>query len=235
VLSKILDSIVEAMQYLYSWLALVIKSGATPDWHTVVVAAIAIIACLGSAFLSATIAEMGGHRMTLHFICGLILPYIYPIILTFKMKRIERKEEEIEEIESGGESYTLTARLMNIKEAQEEQRKTRRKTPLPQEIEQEPQYPEEGPQEDVPAEEQPEAEPESAISGFSRRYFESMAVDSSGDRTGPFEIALKDGRVLTVRAIKGIQDELAVFELELDGNVKSIRLKYDKIESFDKK
>jgi hypothetical protein len=72
-------------------------------------------------------------------------------------------------------------------------------------------------------------------SNFTRGYFESISIDETGNRVGPFHIRLKDNSSLTAETVKSVQDDLAIFEiLNKNGEIKNIRIKFANIESCEK-
>jgi len=75
---------------------------------------------------------------------------------------------------------------------------------------------------------------EEPASIFTQRYFQGIAVDSSGAKAGPFKLVVKNGTQFRVSQIKTIQSDMASFEIEVKGKLKNIRIKYDNIETFEK-
>jgi len=72
-------------------------------------------------------------------------------------------------------------------------------------------------------------------SKYTRGYLESLSVDEAGNRVGPFSIKLKDNSSLTAETIRSVQDDLAIFEiLNKNGEIKNIRIKFANIESCEK-
>lgn len=258
-----LTNITDMLRGLLDWMTLVVNSGAWPDWHFVGMVSVFIVIWTGSAFAAATIAEMAGHRILLHFLGGLALPYIYPALLMLRIKKVEKQVVFLEEVAESGESYQITAKLANIREKKIEARQAKKvmmfekmksfqqsqsgnadsESVMPSTDETE--QPAEAVQEEQPAsvvEEniitpEPQAEVAPApepVSGLTRRQIESLAVDNTGGRVGPFLITLHQGQPVTAVSIKGIQDELATFEVQVEDKIKSIRIRYQNIKSCEK-
>ncbi|MFA7229783.1 MAG: hypothetical protein WC071_00795 [Victivallaceae bacterium] len=259
----VLTNITDMLRGLLDWMTLVVNSGAWPDWHFVGMVSVFIVIWTGSAFAAATIAEMAGHRILLHFLGGLALPYIYPALLMLRIKKVEKQVVFLEEVAESGESYQITAKLANIREKKIEARQAKKvmmfekmksfqqsqsgnadsESVMPSTDETE--QPAEAVQEEQPAsvvEEniitpEPQAEVAPApepVSGLTRRQIESLAVDNTGGRVGPFLITLHQGQPVTAVSIKGIQDELATFEVQVEDKIKSIRIRYQNIKSCEK-
>ena len=163
--------------------------------------------------------------MKLHFLLGVLIPYVYPVILAFRLKVAQEAEEAADAIDPLSDlSNSMTERYNEIKEEHEEKTAIRRKKfQLPE-------------KEEVKAEEKPEIEEEieAEESLFTKRYFEDIAVDSFGAKIGPFKLVMDNGSEFKVCQIKNIKDDIASFEVEVKGELKNIRIKYIKIERFEK-
>jgi hypothetical protein len=241
--------IAEFLGYLRDiWLSIVdlfmilVYAHVAPDWHFILKFLLICAFFLGSAFLTATIAETRRHKMKFHFLLGLVAPYIYPVVLALRLKvaqEIIDAEAEIDPL--AGLSNSVTARFNEIKQEQEDKKKERIHRMKPEAAE-EKSAPEQSAEAEAPAEPQtaaePEvpAEPEAAVEApvFSQRYFQGLAVDSSGAKVGPFRLITGKGMEFKVIMINNIQKDMASFEVEVKGSVKNIRLRYDNIETFEK-
>ncbi|MCP3965868.1 MAG: hypothetical protein GY750_01610 [Lentisphaerae bacterium] len=230
-LSAILQMIVGAILSLKSFIMVVFRAGVWPDWQIIGYAFIIYAFWLGSGFLAATIAEMRGHKVLLHFFLGLLAPYIYPGYLAFKLRTAKAKETSIDEMLDVGESANLTSSLLNIKVKQNQERAQRQRLKLPTKEELEAKAVESI----NPIKDDLEAQPvETDGRVYDKRFFENLAVESSGERAGPFEVFVNNGTRLEILNIKSIQDDLAVFEIQAGKKIKSIRIKYQNIISFNK-
>jgi len=241
--SEILSYLLDAWEDFVDFTMMAFYARAVPDWRFILHVFLLSAFVMGSAFLSATIAESRRHKMKLHFLLGLLVPYIYPLILALRMKTAQEVVDIEEEVDPlSGLSETMSARLKNIQEEQKNKHDKRIQRIAP-EKQQEEAVEEEKPEE-VENAEQIEETPESTveevevveeeISVFNQRYFQGLAVDSSGAKSGPFNLLVKNGTCFKVCQIKNIQADMASFEVEVSGKVKNIRIKYDNIETFEK-
>ncbi len=185
---------------------------------------------LGSAFAAATIAEVRSRSMFLHFFAGAILPVLYPAFIFRKLPSVQRvvqeKQKEVESEVKVGVNMTM----VRVQYEAECKRLAKKGEPVPDFSAW---YEARESKKQEQAQEQAQAVV-APVSGISRLFLENLAVDSSGSRKGPFLVKLADGRELTVEQIKNIMDEVAAFEIvDTNGQVKSIRLKYSNIVSFE--
>ncbi|MDD5699367.1 MAG: hypothetical protein PHH77_12200 [Victivallaceae bacterium] len=197
-----------------------------PEWRVVLVIYLIAAALLGSAFLAATIAETRRHKMKLHFLLGLLIPYIYPFILALRLKvarEVVEVEEEIDPLRDLSDA--MTARLKDIHATRERERAEKQTVRRPAAVDDAHETAE-------PAAVEPPEPAEPSI--FNRRYFEELAVDSSGARVGPFRLTMQNGSVFTVTRINNIQNDMASFEVEVSGKLKNIRIKYSNVTAFVK-
>lgn len=105
-----------------------VKAEIDADFGVTVFLALLILFVLGSAFWSASIAASRRHRQIPHFVLGLLFPWVYPLIILFKMgikgekealakmaeKEAAAKEREDEkkkniELNTGGEAASEAA------------------------------------------------------------------------------------------------------------------------------
>ena len=247
-----------------NWFYIAYKAGAYPDFYWIWFFFIIFTVWLASGFIAATIAEMRSHKMKLHFCMGLLLPYVYPYLLLNHLKKrahVEKVEQIEEEV---GETYQLTAKLMDkieekdaVRQAKIDARRLFKEKTASSAVDRmeaaglrsapiaAPEPAEEqltaapAPEPVPPVQEQPAVsktqEVDAEPSKFTRGYFESLAVDEAGNRVGPFSIKLKDYSSLTAETIKSVQDDLAIFEiLNRNGEIKNIRIKFANIESCEK-
>ncbi|MBU8902406.1 MAG: hypothetical protein KOO69_06680 [Victivallales bacterium] len=202
-----------------------------PDWRFILWVFLIGTFLLGSAFLTATIAESRRHKMKFHFMLGLIAPYIYPLVLAFRLKVAQEAmdiEDEIDPLNSL--SNSMSARLKNIQDEQQSKRDKKIQRLAPKEEAAEEEQREEIVEETVVENEEVVEE----ASVFNQRYFQELAVDSSGAKSGPFNLVVLNGTRFKIAQIKNIQVDMASFEVEVKGKLKNIRIKYDNIESFEK-
>lgn len=76
----------------------VCESGLDPDWTALTAKALILVIVLGSAFTSASIAELRNRNRLLHFVVGLIIPWIYPVVIFFFLPKYypSKKKAEVE-------------------------------------------------------------------------------------------------------------------------------------------
>ena len=218
-----------------------------PGWHFILRIFLLAAFFSGSAFLAATVAESRRHNVRYHFILGLVCPYIYPLVLAFILKtklEVEDAEDEVDPLSGLGSS--MTDRLKNIQSDQKADRDKRIKRARgeeepeaeaevqPEEVESVETEAVEEVQEGEAAVEAEGVEEAVAQSEFNQRYFQSIAVDSSGAKAGPFKLEVANGTEFTVCSINTIQENIASFEIDVKGKTKNIRVKYDNIVSFEK-
>ena len=219
-----------------------------PGWHFILRIFLIAAFFAGSAFLAATVAESRRHKVRYHFLLGLIFPYIYPLVLAFILKTRQEAEDAEDEIDPlSGLAGSMTDRLKNIQADQKADRNKRIKRASGEEEAETEAEPEEVENvESDAAEEVPEGEGALATAGaeeteevaeqavFNQRYFQSIAVDSSGAKAGPFKMVVANGNEFIVSSINTIQENIASFGIDVKGKTKNIRVKYDSIVSFDK-
>jgi hypothetical protein len=204
--------------------------------------------------MAATIAEVKGHSVMLHFAGGLLLPYAYPITIIFVLKEkfgdnvadnvIDRSVAHLD-----ATSYEITEKMKHNrinkklnklgvdaeseegKEiiAQEEKLFEKHNAvttgPLPEET-----------VEKVPPVEEDEYVDEDAQVIMNKDYFDSIAVSQIGEREGPFNLELKTGNIIVAEIIVGTMEDLVIFEIiDHNGRTKRLRIKYDNIVSCTKR
>ncbi len=246
--SEILNDLFKAWSDFLDFVMIAVYAEVVPDWRFILRIFVLAAFLFGSAFLSATIAETRRHKMKLHFLLGLVLPYIYPLIISLRMKTVEELlviEEEVDPL--AGLSSSMSERFKEIQKEQKAKHDERVKRVIPQkeqetvedtavEVVEEQELAEEAKQVTVETVEPAEMEElvEETTPVFNQRYFQEISVDSSGAKAGPFNLVAKNGTRFKVSQIKTIQSDMASFEIEVKGKLKNIRVKYDNIETFEK-
>ena len=233
---EILAYMLNAWEDFVDYMMMGVYARVIPDWRFILWVFLIGAFLLGSAFLTATIAESRRHKIKYHFMLGLIAPYIYPLVLAFRLKVAQEAidiEDEIDPLSSL--SSSMSARLKDIQDEQESKRDKKVKRLAPKEEALEEEVLEEEQMEEIVEEtavENEEIVEESSV--FNQRYFQELAVDSSGAKSGPFNLVVLNGTRFKIEQIKNIQVDMASFEVEVKGKLKNIRIKYDNIESFEK-
>ena len=195
--------------------------------------ALAVVTVLGSAFASATIAEMRSRGMFIHFCGGLVLPWIYPLLIGMRLTvSPEAEQEKREELET---ENRLGVKMAFLRVQFEQDNKKRKRQGEPEILFREWLAAYEAAKETAAIEaERRERDVVAPTSGVNRLFLENLAVDSEGSRKGPFTVKLVDGRTLRVEQIKNIMEDVAAFEIidTVTRKPKSIRVKYGNIVLF---
>lgn len=224
---------IRAIQGFFDWIGIFFNGLTEIDPLCLGLWAAALAVVLGSAFAAATIAEMRMRGMFIHFLGGLVLPWVYPLIigarLTPNREAAKVKREELEtEIRLGVKMTFLRVQFEN-------DNKTLKKNGEPPLAFRDwiARY-EATRYADAEEEERRLSEIVGPTSEVSKLLLESLAVDSEGNRKGPFIVRLVDGRELVVEQIRNIMDDVAAFEIidPVTHKPKSIRVKYSNITLF---
>ena len=236
-ISEILSYLLDAWETVVDFAMMAFYARVVPDWHFILQVFLIGAFFLGSAFLAATIAESRRHKIKFHFLLGLFIPYIYPLIMALRMKTAQEKVDIEEEFDPlSGLSNTMSEKLKDIQKVQHDKHDKRVKRVIPEKQEETEETAEPKEAEEVVPEEGLESEEiiEEEKSAFNQRYFQEIAVDSSGAKAGPFKLVTLTGSEFKICEMKNIQVDMASFEVEVKGNIKNIRIKYDNISSFEK-
>lgn len=228
----VLTRIGEFLSWLFDWLWLLGRSGSWPESDPLVPVVIVFSILFGSACLAATVAELRNRMLIPHFCLGFALPVAYPVFAIFGLKKkmtISSEDREVDVMEEASAAMNMQMDIM----MQKRELKARGIDPeaatfddfealrLEKEAAAEAAVAEEAIQEEAKA---------VGNTGINRAFFESIAVDSSGNRLGPYLIIMKDGSELAVNSIPGVFDELASCEVSgRDGKNRTIRIRYDMI------
>lgn len=195
--------------------------------------ALTLVLLLGSACASATIAEMRHHKILLHFLGGLFLPWVYPALIGMRLTPCrEAAKEKQEERET---EIRLGVKMTFLRLQFETENKLRKKKGEPELAFRDwiAQY-EAAKQAEAQEQERKAREIVAPTNEVNRLLLENLAVDSDGSRKGPFIIKLADGRKLQVEQIKNVMDDVAAFEIidPVTHKPKNIRVKYANITYF---
>lgn len=203
-------AIIGSLTAVYNYFAkLVIESGLTPQWGSIVWWCVLVVIYLGSPFLSATISESKGHGILLHFIGGLVFPYLYPIIIHFALPsrlRIHAPQEpEEEEVKP---TLTVTSARQKSERMASESAEVEFEATAPA-------FEEEG--NDAPV--------------IGQQFFTSISVTETGvTRQGPFMVEMDDGTVIEAQKIVKPQEKIVVLEIQGEaGTSRTLRIPYSKI------
>lgn len=228
----VLTRIGEFFSWLFNWLWLLGRAGSWPESDPLVPVVIVFSVLFGSACLAATIAELRNRMLLPNFFLGFALPVAYPVYAIFGLKkRITVSSEDREEVVMKEASAAMNMQMDIM--LQKRELKARGIDPEAATFED---------FEALRLEKEAAAQAAEAAmvaleevkaannTGINRAFFESIAVDSSGNRLGPYLIIMKDGSEVTVNSIPGVFDDLASCEVAgRDGKTRTIRIRYDMI------
>jgi len=223
----------EYLEIIWSWGYLFFTGLGALYIENIVVALIVIVTILGSAFISATIAEMRGHTMLKHFLAGTLLPVAYPIMINKKLPHLAN-ESKAQKSELGSEVRNeINMRMAKVQYELACKKLSKKGLPIPDFIDW---FDESKSKKSIKSSETAtkdnvtEKTNKEQFSGINRAFIENLAVDNSGNRQGPFRIVLSDGRELIAQQVKNVMDEIATFEIfDNHGTMKNIRFKYNNI------
>jgi hypothetical protein len=98
--------------------------GLSPDWGVVITICVIIIFWLGSAFFAGSIAESKGRNRLVHFLGGLLFPWIYPFFILFSLTRQAHeelaKEEDKEKEEDAPLPIAPKSHFSEVEEGEED-------------------------------------------------------------------------------------------------------------------
>jgi hypothetical protein len=240
----------ECFIVIYEWIRLFFHVGLYPYWGTLLYTFIFAVIWCASGFLAATIAEMKGHNVLLHFAGGLLVPYVYPITLVFVLHEKFGENQDADNFNRLAAKLDATSFEITEKIKQNRIKKKLDKLGIDIDSEEAKEILAEeekvfakhnavitaSTQEDMPSE--PEEPVEELAEGedlpivMGKAYFDSIAVNEIGERCGPFDLELKNGNMIVAEIIAGTLDDIAIFEtIDHNGKTKRIRMKYENIAS----
>lgn len=191
---------------------------------------------LGSGFFAATVAELFRQPMGRHFFMGLLIPYVYPIMLAKTIHLGEARAAAEEQAEKVEKEEQRAADLTNRFEAMRAERAAKRREKIAEKA---------GiPVEQVIAEEEaaaaaapPAVEETIAVAPAAaglppeseavRAALYDLDVDDSGSRPGPFELQLRDGSAVIVSSVRSMQSDFMMCVVSATG--KTVRVKYQNV------
>jgi hypothetical protein len=177
-----------------------VRAGLNPDWVNLLAFSILIIFLLGSPFVAATIAELQGKNRFVHFLLGLVFPWIYPLYMFLKLIKKptrelpDKQDETLADDEKAAVGETPASHLKHAYSNEENA---------------------------VPC---PETAPE-----MDQKYFARITSDEDGNPLGPYVLELLDGRIVEVSRIADTLPSVVILEIIEGGRSNTIRLPYAKI------
>lgn len=224
-LSKLLESVTSLLQGCWESFITIVQFGLPTPMLLALFVLLAV--WLGSGFFAATVAELFRHRVTKHFILGLVVPYVYPLYLARHITMSNRAREESEEAQQEAIREARKAATADRFAEMSARRDARRQRHNPDGV-----AAEEAPaavEETVAVEEAPAAAGDFAAE--LRQYLYNIPVDEDGERPGPFRFAMKGGAVVDVASIRALQDEFMICVVANTG--KAIRIRFANVESAE--
>ncbi len=236
ILTRILEWIYLALTYLSSVIYYVLSSHELPSVWALIGIVLFFGAWFGSAFLSATIAEIFGHPVRKHFLLGLVMPYFYPfrLVKTLRVIKLDVASADVEQAEArlDAQKVEATNRFEEIRREREAARRARsaeRYIAAGKEVPAELLEPvaEAAPE---PEAEEPEETAAAAADGEVPVWQQikdalyAQPLDAEGCRIGPYRLYLKDGGTMDVDLIRAMQEEWMVCVQSSSG--KTLRVRY---------
>lgn len=159
---------------------------------------------LGSACWAASIAKCRRYNPILHFIAGLIIPWVYPLVILFALNIKGAKAMRI-------------AMAEERKKADEEEAERQRNIALNS-----------GKTvEELEAEKKVEEE-----DGWTQARFTKMARNDDGSQAGPWDVVYGGRKVHVIHIVEALPEVVSVEFKDEKGNMVRMRIPYAKIESW---
>ena len=171
------------------------------DWGIVTVCCGILVVFLWSGSLSASIAESRLRNPWTHFIIGIMIPVIYPLLILFKLP-----------------SYSAKSVKSKVKKEFEQG-----EGPPPVEI-----APPTLDQDAPPAIVDSEMLSKPSVI-YDQNYFKQIAVDISGNYKGPFLLTIKDEKLKAERIIDSLPSVVMIEFISADGKLQNMRIPYKSI------
>lgn len=191
----------EFVNFVQMWFNLTCDSGISPSIISMIGYVIIIVFFLISAFLASTISEMKGKGILIHFVLGLLIPYVYPAIILFLLPGFNYNESK-EQLEEEKKSKGLSVKkYVNKGDCVDGNHLHDNNTDVV----------------------------ETQI--YNQAYFAAITVDENGNPLGPFLIELDDGRALHAHKIINAMSGIVALDIIIKKENQTIRLPYNKIVS----
>lgn len=177
-------------------------AGVHPSLAMVIFLTILVAVALGSAFLSADIAEKRERNRVTHFLLGLLLPWFYPLSFS-QFIRAPAQKADLDALEKAREGELPESMIEGVGTGAFNQ--ARRIISDSQEM---------------------------RITQFDQQTFRTAAFNEFGEARGPFKIDLTDGNSVEVSRILDALDNVLLLELiDEAGKPKKLRIPYEHIVS----
>jgi hypothetical protein len=175
------------------------------DADPLILAALVILLTVwfGSAAWAGSIAGSRHHSTKLHFVLGLVVPYLYPLIILFAM-----------DVKGAGERERTRKEQQEAQiAAEEEKRRVAEMLETPQD--------------------EFDAEPVEEKPDWDMEYFDRISRDENGNPTGPWRIVYGDTEVIALRIVDALPQNVLVEVEGDDERGHRLRIPYSRIVSCD--
>ncbi len=173
------------------------------NYVPLVIYATVLFAWLLSACFSASIAENRMRNPWVHFVVGLIIPILYPLIILFGLPTYSKSTDKIE---------------VDVEDAKHIEG--------PPPVEAAPPVLETAAPGMVDT-----AMIDSPEIGYDQRYFKQIAFDMAGNHRGPFEFTIKGEKLKVERILEAFKEVVLIEFASSDGKMQSIRIPYRNIDA----
>jgi hypothetical protein len=167
--------------------------------------AIVLVIWIGSGAWAGSIAGSRHHSTKLHFVLGLLAPYLYPLIILF---------------------------AMDVKGAGERDRGRKEQLAAAQAEEEEKQRIEEMLKQTTPRDEFDDPSMEETVE-WNMDYFDRISRDENGNPTGPWRLVYGDTEIVALRIVEALPQNVLVEVEGEDDKGQRLRVPYSRIISCD--
>ncbi|MBN2641829.1 MAG: hypothetical protein JXR78_09260 [Victivallales bacterium] len=208
---------IDLLAELKGWYILAQRADALPSPLMLVAVPVLIWIYFASAFLSASIAEKRGRNRLFHFIGGMMLPALYPALITQLSHSGAEEVEERKDLELERRKRSATELTRKFREVAGINNDT--ETVEDEEI-----------QDNCELVEEMEIPAGTPGAQYDHLFFAAIATNDDGTPAGPFLIDFDDGRQVIAQKIIDAGEEILILEiLTPAGAVRTLRVNYDKI------
>jgi hypothetical protein len=221
ILNFLFGTFISLGNYFITWWSNASDAGFALRPFTLVIIFISIALYLSSGFAAMTFAEMKLRNRGLHFVAGLLLPFIYPLLFFYLASKLgsektneedeEKKNDLIEDDEESVEEKDI-GKDLDLKPAN---------AVIPES---------EFTKIDQPNDPISGGFPEPAIPvKMNQEFFARIARLEDGTAAGPFDLKLSDGTDLHILTIVDAMPKVLSVEIMVEDEVRKIRLPYARI------
>ena len=215
IVNFLFGTLISLGHYFATWWTNALDAGFEISPFTLATIIVSIALWLGSGFAAMTFAEMKLRNRGLHFVGGIILPFIYPLLFFYLAPKVgDDKTDEEDEFSSVSDG-----------EAVDEEKAETASPDEPSTI----------PESEFNKIDQPDdlvsgGFPEPAIPlQMGQDFFAKIARLEDGTPAGPFTLYLVDGTELPILSIVEAMPKVLSVEITVEDEVRKIRLPYERI------